>query len=213
MPKVLVPDIFRQHFDDLGEELAGGKIHTYVSGTTTPKTTWTESTGATPHANPIILNAAGREDGGIWVTVGEAYKFVLMNALNVTLSTTDVVVIGEADAATDEEIDLTFPYIGTPGASGTMGLYPCTRSFTFPANFSGSRGMVETNPGSDFVIKVYRNGIEVGTITIASSGTFTFATTGGATVAFVAGDELRLNGPTAVGTAVDISVTLLADIV
>lgn len=63
--------------------LAGGKINTYLAGTVTPAATFTDVTGATPNANPIILDASGRATNEIWFTAGQAYKFVITDASNV----------------------------------------------------------------------------------------------------------------------------------
>lgn len=79
-----------QFFDNNGVILSGGKIHTYVAGTTTPQATYTSSSGATPHTNPIILDSAGRVPGGeIWLTDGLSYKFVIETSLAVLLGTYD----------------------------------------------------------------------------------------------------------------------------
>ena len=78
-----------QFFTDDGVPLAGGLIYSYAAGTTTPKTTYTNSTGNTAHTNPIILNSAGRVPGGeIWLTLG-GYKFTLATSTNVTIATYD----------------------------------------------------------------------------------------------------------------------------
>lgn len=79
-----------QFFDSNGVILSGGKLHTYDAGTTTPRTTFTNSTGGTPHANPIVLDSAGRVPGGeIWLTAGAAYKFALYTSLDVLIATYD----------------------------------------------------------------------------------------------------------------------------
>ena len=80
-----------QFFDNNGVPLSGGKLYTYAAGTTTPETTYTSSSGATPNANPIILNAAGRLSGSneIWLTEGVTYKFVLATSADVVLWTYD----------------------------------------------------------------------------------------------------------------------------
>lgn len=209
MAKVLAPDVFRQHFDNLGDVLNGGQIETYVAGTSTPATTWTDSTGSTAQENPIILNSAGREPGGIWITAGTAYKFILKDADGVTLDTVDNIVIGDAGGAAGDEIHVTFSFIGTPAAQGNMGTYPAPVAFTFPVNFAGSQGSVASLPGSDFIISVRKNGVEVGTVTIDSAGAFTFVTTGGATVAVETGDAITLIAPATIGTAADIGITLV----
>jgi hypothetical protein len=78
-----------QFFDDNGVILSGGKLFTYAAGTTTPATTYTSSTGTTPHANPIILNAAGRVAEEIWLTSGSSYKFVVRTSTDVLIGTYD----------------------------------------------------------------------------------------------------------------------------
>jgi len=80
----------QQFFDNNGVILSGGKIYTYAAGTTTPQTTYTSVTGTTPHANPIILDSAGRVPGGeIWLTAGVAYKFAIYTSLDILLGTYD----------------------------------------------------------------------------------------------------------------------------
>ena len=57
-----------QFFDNNGVILSGGLLYTYAAGTTTPQTTYTSSSGATPNANPIVLNSAGRIATDVWLT-------------------------------------------------------------------------------------------------------------------------------------------------
>lgn len=78
-----------QFFDSNGDPLAGGKLYTYTAGTTTPKATYTTSTGAVANANPIILDAAGRTPNEIWLEVGVQYKFILKTSADVTIGTYD----------------------------------------------------------------------------------------------------------------------------
>lgn len=80
-----------QFFDNNGNPLVGGKLYTYAAGTTTPQATYTSVLGNTAHANPIVLDAAGRVSSGgeIWLTDELAYKFVLASAANVTIATWD----------------------------------------------------------------------------------------------------------------------------
>jgi hypothetical protein len=79
-----------QFFDNNGQPLSGGKIFTYAAGTTLPQATFTSASGTTPHANPIILDSAGRVPGGeIWLTDGLVYKFVIETATNVLIGTFD----------------------------------------------------------------------------------------------------------------------------
>jgi hypothetical protein len=79
-----------QFFDNNGVILSGGKIYTYAAGTTTPQASYTSATGVTPHANPIILDSAGRVPGGeIWLTDGLVYKFIIETATSILIGTYD----------------------------------------------------------------------------------------------------------------------------
>jgi hypothetical protein len=79
-----------QLFDNNGDPLTGGKLYTYEAGTTTPLASYTSSTGVTAHANPIILDAAGRVPGGeIWLRFDKRYKFVVQTSTNVLIATYD----------------------------------------------------------------------------------------------------------------------------
>ena len=79
-----------QFFDNNGQPLSGGKIYTYAAGTTTPQATYTSATGVTPHANPIVLDSAGRVPGGeIWLTDSLIYKFVIETSTAILIGTYD----------------------------------------------------------------------------------------------------------------------------
>lgn len=72
-----------QYFTDVGVVLAGGKVNTYLAGTTTPTPTWTDITGVTPNSNPLILNAAGRlQNTQIWQQGGVPIKVIITDANN-----------------------------------------------------------------------------------------------------------------------------------
>lgn len=80
-----------QFFTDNGVPLAGGLLYTYAAGTTTPLATYTTSAANAFHANPIVLDSAGRVPSGgeIWITNGAQYKFVLKNSSGVPVATWD----------------------------------------------------------------------------------------------------------------------------
>jgi len=75
-----------QFFDANGDPLAGGKIYAYQAGTSTPQDTYTSSTGGTPNANPVILDAAGK--ASIWLGTA-AYKFVIKDSSDTIQDTVD----------------------------------------------------------------------------------------------------------------------------
>lgn len=89
-----VGGVAAQFFDNSGNPLTGGKLYTYAAGTTTPAATYTSSSGATAHPNPIVLDAAGRvpNSGEVWLTDGSQYKFVLKTSADVLIATYDNIV-------------------------------------------------------------------------------------------------------------------------
>lgn len=71
----------RQQFEDAnGNPIVGGKLFTYIAGSTTKQPTFTDSTGGSANTNPIILDASGRTPSGLWLTESVSYKFVLAPA-------------------------------------------------------------------------------------------------------------------------------------
>lgn len=79
-----VPKI--QFFDANGNPLVGGKLYTYAAGTTTPLATYTDSSGGTPNANPVILNSRG--EASVWLG-SSSYKFKLTTSTDVEIWTVD----------------------------------------------------------------------------------------------------------------------------
>ncbi len=75
-----------QWFDNSGHPLNGGLLYSYISGTSTPKATYTNSTGVGVNANPVVLDTAGRAD--VWLGTG-TYRLVLKTSAGVTLWTED----------------------------------------------------------------------------------------------------------------------------
>jgi hypothetical protein len=66
----------QQFVDPNGKPYAGGKLATYVAGTTTPKATWTDIAGTASNGNPIVLDSAGRA-----IIYGDGlYRLVLSDA-------------------------------------------------------------------------------------------------------------------------------------
>lgn len=83
----LAPDPMLRFEDNNGNPLVGGLLYTYQAGTTTPQATYTDYTGGTPNANPVVLNSRG--EAPVWLTPGQAYKFVLKDSAGVTIYTVD----------------------------------------------------------------------------------------------------------------------------
>lgn len=73
---VVLPNGRNYFATSTGTPLVGGKVWTYQPGTSTPKATYTDSTGVTPNTNPIILNSRG--EAAIYWT--GAYDVVLLDS-------------------------------------------------------------------------------------------------------------------------------------
>jgi hypothetical protein len=81
----------------------------------------------------------------------------------------------------------------------------------FDANFAGSKGSVGVNPASTAVYTIYKNGVQCGTISISTSGVFTFASSSGNAVALNAQDRLTVIAPNPQdGALSDVGFTLVA---
>jgi hypothetical protein len=74
---VLTPSPKTAFVDAAGEPLVGGQLYTYIAGTTTLQTTYTDATATTANTNPIILDSRG--EANVWLG-GAIYKFVLKDA-------------------------------------------------------------------------------------------------------------------------------------
>lgn len=88
---LLSPTPKQQFFDSDGIPLAGGKIYTYAAGTTTPITTYVDAAGTTANTNPIILDSVGQAN--IWLLTTASYKYVVKDANDVLIFTTDNIAV------------------------------------------------------------------------------------------------------------------------
>src|SRR6266581_1572503 len=83
----LQPPLFPvQFFTNAGLPAAGYLLHSYSSGTTSDKATYTDQAGASLNENPIVLDSAGR--CSLWLGSGE-YTFVLADPSDVVIETWD----------------------------------------------------------------------------------------------------------------------------
>lgn len=80
MSVTISPPMFLQFFDpnNSGAPLSGGKLFTYIAGTSTKQATWTDSTQLVQNSNPIILDSNGA--AYVWLDPALLYKFVLSPA-------------------------------------------------------------------------------------------------------------------------------------
>lgn len=78
-----------QFFANNGKPLIGGRIHTYVAGSSTRAVTYKDAAKTQPNTNPILLD--GRGEAAIYLTEGVEYKFVLEDASGALILTQEPV--------------------------------------------------------------------------------------------------------------------------
>lgn len=115
----LSPDARLQFFDNNGLVLNGGKLFTYVAGTTTALATYSDVGLSVANANPIILNASGRPSAagvevGVFLSPGASYKYVLQTSAGAAVWTQDNITSVPGSSA---NLDIT----GTAGEALTAG--------------------------------------------------------------------------------------------
>jgi hypothetical protein len=123
----------------------------------------------------------------------------------------DVRAEGSGDNAASSPYDFGFVKAATPTSSEVIGKVVVPRAMTLPANFSGAFGHVDTNPTATFDIDVTDDGSSIGTISIATDGTFIFTTAGNTAKSVTAGSVIRFVAPASTDASVaGIAATLVA---
>jgi len=72
-------------WDYSGNVLSGGKLYSYLAGTTTAKATYSDRSCSSANANPVVLDANGEAT----VFLSGTYKFVLKDSSDNTMWTLD----------------------------------------------------------------------------------------------------------------------------
>ena len=117
------PFIVPQFFDNSGNPLNAGKVYTYLTGTSTLSSSYSDSGITSANANPLVLAATGR--GKLWLDPAINYDVVLKTSADVTLDTI-------TNVSGDGRISGTF----------TVTLSGCTASITGTARYTVYAGMV-----------------------------------------------------------------------
>lgn len=127
-----------QFFDNNGNPLAGGKITTYLSNTTTPASTWQNEGLSILNTNPIILNSRG--EATIWLTPDIQYTFVLTDADNNLIQTVNDIYGGfqPSNGMSAANVSYTFPDASVGNVQELSG-------------DNGANGIGYLSPGSDTV--------------------------------------------------------------
>jgi hypothetical protein len=122
-----------QFLDANGAPLTGGLLYSYLSGTTTPATTYTSRDGGTNNTNPIVLDAAGRTPAEVWLDGGVLYKFVLESSTFVQIGTYDSIPAINDTTSISNLITVAGTNALTGLATPTLGGYAAGAQYSFIA--------------------------------------------------------------------------------
>jgi hypothetical protein len=102
--------------DNNGSVVGGGKLYTYIAGTTTPQATYSDVNLTVPNTNPIILDASGR---AIVYLQPKAYKLILTDSLDVQIWVRDNVSdVGQVGLSAVEFNVINSPWINLDNGAG-----------------------------------------------------------------------------------------------
>ncbi len=108
----LSPSPWLTVLDANGHPVSGALINTYIAGTTTPQTTYTDVGLTVANANPIVADSSGRYVA--FLPAGQSFKFVVTDANSVPIRTQDNISAGPSTLNTD--------VLGTAGQTLSAGL-------------------------------------------------------------------------------------------
>lgn len=145
MPSVKLSPIFNDaQLDDNGLILSGGKVYWYLAGTTTPTTTYSDTSGSTAQSNPVVLNVRGEPDNPIWLSTGQAYKAILKDSLDNTIRTVDNI-----SGINDTSAPIISEWVLYPGAASYINTTTFSVTGDQRATFTDGRRVKATVSGVD----------------------------------------------------------------
>ena len=147
-----------QALSDTGAVLAGGKLYTYVAGTTTNQDTYKQQALSVLHTNPIVLDSAGRLPASVWATAGLTFKLVFKTSADVQIGPTWDNVAGINDTSA----------LGVTYFGGTSGGTANVQTLTF------SNGPAAYAQGNEFLFKAGNTNTGAATLNVNGLGAKTF---------------------------------------
>jgi len=109
---VLSPIPIQQLFDGNGRPLAFGCVFSYQVATSTPLSTYTDYTGTTLNANPLILSASGTYS--MWLQAGVSYSLVVKSAGGSNCSSGSTISFLNGVGGGSTTLTTIVPYTSTP---------------------------------------------------------------------------------------------------
>lgn len=126
--EVLSPVLRQKFFGNNGAPLNGGKLFTYIAGTTTKQGTFKDAAGVGSNTNPVILDYRGEAD--VWIPPNVGYKFVLAPANDTDPPTNSIWTV---DNVTNSQLITLYGGVDT----GTANAYVLTFTASFTAYTDG----------------------------------------------------------------------------
>jgi hypothetical protein len=175
-------------FDANGDPCNLCRLYVYAAGTDTPATVYSNVGLTTPHANPVVMDSAGRAT--IYSSPSASYKYTLKTSADVDIWSVDNVTGGSSGVLSLTAASTRALQISRAGAAAGMSIASTGgsgKTFGFESTTSGELKIQDDADGTP------RFQIGVGdAISAVTTGTFTvsgglFAATGFGTHQFLAG--------------------------
>lgn len=125
----LAPLIKSVFWDSNGNPLSSGKVFTYLAGTSTSATTYSDYEGSILNANPIILDARGQAN--IFLDTNISYKIVVKDSADAVQYQQDYVRVPLARHVSEAPV--------SSASSGQTGDYFANDSYLFVYGATGWR--------------------------------------------------------------------------
>lgn len=130
-----------QFFANNGRPLIGGRIHTYVAGSSTRARTYKDAAKAQPNANPIILDARG--EASVYLAEGVEYKFVIEDSTGALIMTQEPVYGAVWPNAAEWPSDATLSYQYMTEAKAAAGAIGPIKFYDTLAQAQGDIGSLQ----------------------------------------------------------------------
>ena len=165
MAAYLMPQGKQQYFSTAGTPLVGGKVWTYLAGSSTPAATYTDAGGLTSNTNPVILDSRG--EASIFFDSATTYKIALQDSTGAAIWTQDNLVANPVNALYASTGSSLVGYL--PSGTGAVASTVQTklRESVSDADFSTLQAAVTAAAGKR--LNVYGSWTVTAAVTIASN--------------------------------------------
>lgn len=141
--------------------------------------------------HPTQPNKVAVFDDGVWKYFTPLEGWFIYNRGTNTFELFNGIVWAAFAGGGSTAYSIPFGFTSSPANAEVMHLKVFAENVVLPDNFAGARGYVGINPTATATLTVQKNGSDVGTISISTTGVVTFNTTG-TTVTFAPGDRLTV---------------------